>query len=116
MCIRYVYSKPGDARLSAVDVKADIFLAWVEMALTVPPFFFQLGQVDIKRDPKREPNCQITALQVPAKQRLPATRAAFETAGLRIAELATWYALCRLRIDYSHGHRPDHFESSRRRH
>ena len=69
---RYVYSTPGDAQLSAVDVKGDVFLAWAQMALAAPPFFMQVSRVDIGRDQNREPQCQINMMQVRANRKTAA--------------------------------------------
>ncbi len=71
---RYVYSTPGDAQLSAVDVKGGVFLAWAQMALAAPPFFMQVSRVDIGRDQNREPQCQINTMQVRANRKQPRPR------------------------------------------
>jgi hypothetical protein len=68
---RYVYSTPGDAQLSAVDVKGDVFLAWAQMALAAPPFFMQVSRVDIGRDQTRESQCQINTMQVRERHKQP---------------------------------------------
>jgi hypothetical protein len=66
-----VYSTPGNTQLSAIDVKGDVFVAWVQMALAAPPFFMQVSGVDIQRDQNREPNCQINGMQVRASHNRP---------------------------------------------